>query len=155
MTLHHETLTFERRFDATPADVFAAYADPRTREVWSAPSDDVEIVIQSSDLRTGGGEIGRCGPKGAPSWTMKTAYHWVEADRLILFTEELWDAARLLTVAMVTFDIRADGDGTSLRLTDQITSFVGPDGVSGHRQGYEIALANLEGVLTRGRARTR
>lgn len=32
MTLHHETLRFERRFDCTPERLFAAHVDPRQRE---------------------------------------------------------------------------------------------------------------------------
>lgn len=143
MTLAHETLTFERRFDATPARVFRAYTDPEVRMVWSAPSDGEEVQIDHAEVRTGGQERARCGPKGDLKWTMKVAYHWVETDRLIHFTEELWEGDCLLTVAQITFDIAAAGSGSRLTVTDQLTSFVGADAVDGHRKGYPAALDHL------------
>lgn len=149
MSIFHETIVLERRFEATPAQVFAAYADPRIREVWTAPSDDTAVTIETSDFRTGGAEVGRCGKPGAMNWVMKVTYHRVESDRLICFTEELWDGDALLTVALITFDIQPDGAGARLALTDQVTSFVGEGGASGHRDGYEQALDNLEGLLRR------
>ena len=33
MTLHHQTLTFERQYKASPRRMFAAFADPRAREL--------------------------------------------------------------------------------------------------------------------------
>ncbi|HVL43037.1 MAG TPA: hypothetical protein VM348_12855 [Brevundimonas sp.] len=35
MTLRHQTLTFEREYDASPRRLFAAFADPRARERWA------------------------------------------------------------------------------------------------------------------------
>lgn len=59
------------------------------------------------------------------------------------FTEELWDGDTLLTVALITFDIRGTSGGTCvLHLTDQVTSFVGYGGVRGRRDGYTRALDN-------------
>ena len=147
MTPRHETLRFERRFDCPPERLFAAYADPRRREAWSAPGPDAEVRIEASDLRTGGAETARCGRRGDLGWTLRTAYHLVEPDRTITFTEVLSEGERILTVALVTFDIAEDGAGCRLRLTDQVTSLVGQDGVAGHRAGYEAALANLAGAL--------
>ncbi len=36
---------------------------------------------------------------------MDVAYNLVENDRLITFTEELWDGDNMLTVALITFDL--------------------------------------------------
>lgn len=145
MEIHHETLVFERVFDAPPSRLFAAYVDTKAREKWSAPSPSAEVKIDSSDVRTGGHETARCGGKGNLRWTLKVNYHHVTPDRQITFTEELWDGERVLTVALITFDLQAVGDDrTALTLTDQITSFVGADAVGGHREGYTQALANLE-----------
>lgn len=148
MEIHHETLVFERDFDATPERLFQAYADPKKREAWSAPSPETVIVIDETEVRTGGQEIARCGSPGNLSWTMKVAYHWVTEGRQITFTEELWDRDKVLTVALITFDFEKRGaTGTHLKLTDQVTSFVGSGGVSGHRDGYTKALANLAASL--------
>ena len=149
MEIYHETLVFEREFDAPPPRLFAAYTDARAREKWSSPSPTAEVKIDSSDVRTGGHETGRCGGKGDLRWTLKMMYHHVTPDRQITFTEELWDGDQILTVALITFDLMAIGDNkTALTLTDQITSFVGADAVGGHREGYTQALDNLEQHVT-------
>lgn len=148
MDVRHETLVFEREFSAPPARLFQAFRDPREREIWSAPDADTEIRIDETDLRTGGRETGRCGPRGDLKWTTKVIYHLVADDRLITFTEELWDGEHVLTVALITFEFAScGGEGTTLRLTDQVTSFVGGGGVSGHREGYTKALDNLSRSL--------
>ncbi|MEX3007296.1 SRPBCC domain-containing protein [Hoeflea sp. TYP-13] len=145
----HGTIALERSFAAAPERLFSAFADPRARERWSAPSTDVEVRILESDLRTGGGETARCGPKGGPmNWETRISYHLVERPSLISFTEELRDGEQLLTVALITFDIvEADNGGTILRLTDQVTSFVGEGAVQGHREGYAAVLENLAVAL--------
>lgn len=148
MDISHETLRFERDFDAPPERLFQAYVDPREREIWSAPTPETVIVIDETDVRTGGRETARCGAADALNWTMKVVYHRVTENRQITFTEELWDKDDLLTVALITFEFETRGEtGTRLKLTDQITSFVGDGGVSGHRDGYTNALDNLAARL--------
>ncbi len=148
MEIVHETLAFERDFAASPARLFAAYADPRQRQAWSAFSSDMVVSIDHCDLRTGGSETARCGPPGNLTWAMRLHYHLVEDERLILFTEELREAEELLTVALITFEIlEGEAGGSRLKLTDQITSFVGEEGVGGHRDGYGKILENLAGHL--------
>jgi hypothetical protein len=92
--------------------------------------------------------VGRCGSAKEMSWTMKVAYHLVTQDELITFTEELWEGDAILTIALITFEITKHGEsGSRLKLTDQITSFVGKGGVAGHQEGYGLALDNLKARL--------
>lgn len=148
MDIHHETLVFERDFDATPERLFQAYTDPTERQIWSAPTPESVIIIDETDVRTGGRETARCGSAGKLNWTMKVVYHRVTEGRQITFTEELWDGDEILTVALTTFDFEKRGTtGARLKLTDQITSFVGKGGAAGHREGYKKALANLAASL--------
>lgn len=143
--LHQETIASERRFKAPSARVSRAFTDPKQREIWSVPDDQTKIDIVEWDIRTGGHEKGLCGTPGAMNWTMLVTYHLVLPDRLISLTEELWDGDRLLTVALITFDISPVGDREAkLILTDQVTSFVDDGATGGHRWGYAKALENLE-----------
>lgn len=150
MNIHHETISMEKALPATPEKVFRAYVDSKAREKWSAPEPGTELRIIESDVRTGGSEVAKCGTRGhALNWRMDVAYHLVMEGKLITFTEELRDGDKMLTIALITFEIRKAADGTSiLRLTDQVTSFVGEDGVKGHRHGYAKALENLASMLS-------
>lgn len=148
MAIHHDTLEFVREFDAAPAQLFAAYADPARREIWSTPSPTAEVRIDCADVRTGGTERGRCGPKGDMRWTTEVSYLSVTKDQHIVFTEVLKEGAKILTIALVSFEFQEmAGEKTRLLLTDKITSFVGPDAVEGHEQGYIRALENLSSMM--------
>jgi len=148
MPVHHETLRMERDFLASPQQVFAAYLDTRARESWSAPSETAEVRILNEDVRTGGSEATMCGAKGDMRYRTEVHYHLVETDRLISFSETLLEGDAVLMAALITFEFFNAGSGASkLVLTDQITSFVGPEGVEGHRTGFSQALDNLHGLF--------
>jgi uncharacterized protein YndB with AHSA1/START domain len=144
----HKTLSFERRFKASPEKVFAAYADTGTRASWSAPTPTAKVVIDECDFRNGGREVTRCGEGDDLNYGLNLVYHLIVDNRMICFSEELWMGDVPLTSALVTYDIQPDGDGSKLVVTDQVTSFVGSEGLEGHGYGYEQALANLEALLS-------
>jgi hypothetical protein len=50
--------------------------------------------------------------------------------------------------ALITMEFLDAGSGASkLTLTDEITSFVGPEGREGHRTFFSLALDNLQRML--------
>lgn len=49
MDIHHETLVFERDFDATPERLFQAYKDPTERQMWSAPTPETVIATSPGE----------------------------------------------------------------------------------------------------------
>lgn len=150
MDLHHQTLVLERHFAATPAEVFAAFADPVARAAWSAPTEDAVVEIDSCEFRDGGRETARCGPKGNLGYNLAIVYHEVVPDTRIVFSEELSEGDFRLTVALVSFEMAPAADGgTDVRVTDQVASHVGAEGIEGHAEGYRCALANLEAWLRR------
>ncbi|KJV05877.1 hypothetical protein VZ95_21060 [Elstera litoralis] len=79
MTLVHETIELQRDFQVPPHRIFRAFTDIREREIWTAPSDRVEVKIDQSDMRPGGLERARCGPRGDMQWDLTTYYHVIEA----------------------------------------------------------------------------
>lgn len=148
MTLH-ETIIFDQPIAAPAARVFAAFADPVERAIWSAPSDDAEVRIDACDFRTEGSETARCGARGGLRYALDIRYHLIVPDQRIVFSEAVREHSNLLTVALITIEFTATTFGTQLRLTDQVASFVGSEGIAGHRQGYTQSLARLAATFTR------
>lgn len=143
MLIHSETIRLERQFSASPQRVFDAYLDTKAREKWSAPSDTAAVMIEHAEVRTGGVEATRCGSSEDMRYRTDVRYHLVEEPHLISFSETLLEGVQVLTAALVTIELRSVGEGeTGLFFTDQVTSFVGPDGVEGHRLGFASALEN-------------
>lgn len=147
MEVTHDTVVFERVFPVSPDRLFQAYADPREREIWSPPFEGVEVKIDRSDVRSGGSETSRCGPSGDLKWRMDLSYHRVEPGAHICFTETLREGDMLMTVSQSTFEISAAPEGCRLRLTDQVASYIGADGIEGHKEGYARSLDNLAARL--------
>ena len=56
----HERFTLERRYDATPAQIFAAWKDVEGRTQWQKPADHLHLVYDADDFRVGGRDISRC-----------------------------------------------------------------------------------------------
>lgn len=140
---HSETIRLERLISASPLRVFEAYLDPKVRELWSAPSETAAVVIEHAEVRTGGSEATRCGAREDMRYRTAVYYHLVEAPHLISFSETVLEGEKVLTAALVTIELRlTEGGVTRVVFTDQVTSFVGPDGVEGHRLGFGSALDN-------------
>lgn len=148
MRPYYETLVIERSLRASPDRIFAAYLDKNARQIWSAPSETAAVEIVTSDVRRGGVETTRCGTKGNLEYRTEVTYHEVRPNELICFSETLLQGDNVLMVALITFELRpVHAQETLLVLTDQITSFVGRDGVEGHRNGFSVALENLSAKL--------
>ena len=65
LTVVHDTVVLERSFPVRPATVFAAFADPGQRALWSFPGEQWELETFEQDFRVGGREESRFGPRGA------------------------------------------------------------------------------------------
>jgi uncharacterized protein YndB with AHSA1/START domain len=82
-------LDLTREFDATPAQVFRAYTDPKLVAQWLGPR-DLEIDIEEYDARPGGRYrfVHHGGHLGEQRAGFHGVFHTVEADRLIIQTFE-------------------------------------------------------------------
>lgn len=146
-SVEHGTFVLERAYAAPPAEVFAAWADPAARMRWSAPSPDQGIEYLETDFCVGGRDISRCGPVGDLRFRVEARYHDIVADRRIVFTEGVAHEDTRLSVSLITIVFAAEGGGTRLTLTDQVTALDGSDMVAGSKAGLGAALDNLDEYL--------
>jgi uncharacterized protein YndB with AHSA1/START domain len=104
----HSTFTLERTYDRPSARVFAAWADPALKGRWfGGGSDDAPIELDM-DFRVGGHERDRSDP-GA----YEARYHEIVPDERIVFTYDLALGGSLVSVSLVTVELRPNGDGGS------------------------------------------
>lgn len=152
-TVTHATIVVERTYDAPPARVFAALADPEARARWSVPSDDQGLVYDEANFRVGGHDVFRCGPAGDLMFRVTTRYEDIVPDQRIISVETVNDETTRLSVSLITVEVFPEhasaSPGTRLVLTDQITSFGGADMVAGSEAGFGAALDNLARELRR------
>lgn len=147
--VNHATIVVERSYAASPARLFAAFADPAARMRWGVPTKNVELVYDAADFRVGGLDISRCGPRGKLIYQAEARYHDIIPGQRIVYTEVVRQGEFPLSFALITVDFEAAAGGSRLVLTDQVAAYGGASMVDGHRAGLEGALDNLTMELER------
>lgn len=139
----HQTLVFTRTLPASPAAVFAAYADAGRRAEWGTPSDTAVLIYDLANFTIGGVDHFRCGSRDDPKFQGTTFYLDIVPDSRIVSSEVIALAGNGLSAALTTLELSPHDSGATLKMTVQVTSFMGPDIFKGHEQGYNGALDNL------------
>jgi len=120
----YETFTLTRQFSATTDRVFGAFADPAARAIWSPPSPDEGVEVE-------------------------TLYHAIDTGKLIHFTEILKVGDAIEGSSLVTVVLQPnDGTGTALTVILQAISLGDPTTIDEMHQGWDASLGNLAAWLT-------
>jgi uncharacterized protein YndB with AHSA1/START domain len=143
----HDTFVIERVYDATPARVFAAFADPEIKYRWfSAPE---EWVREKSrlDFRVGGHEHAAGGPKGGPVHRYAATYMDIVPNERIVSVYEMYMDDTRTSVSVATFEFKKSGEGTRLVLTEQGVFLDGLDIPGERERGTKELLDQLGKML--------
>ena len=115
----HATFAIERTYDAAPARVFAAYADPAAKARWFVGPDDWDSSDHTLEFRVGGREHVSGGPKGGPVHTYDAVYQDIVPDERIVSTYEMHTDQTRISVSLATTEFKPHGEGTRLVYTEQ------------------------------------
>lgn len=124
-TIAHGTFTVERRYDASPARVFRAYADPAAFRRWFVEGEGFTIHEWARDFRVGGRAYGRFrfGEEGNDIWFNQTEHLDIVPDQRIVVSyvmgREGPDGPIRNSASLATTELVADGGGTRLIYTEQ------------------------------------
>lgn len=141
--LAHATIVMERTYKATPARVFAAWADVEARQRWSAPAENIRIVYEESDFREGGRDVSRCIEPGNADYVATVHYLDIRRDARIVFAEAVAHGNVNVSSALISVELTPTGAETRLVLTMQIVAFDGSKMEDGYQFGWSAALDNL------------
>jgi uncharacterized protein YndB with AHSA1/START domain len=139
----HATFTLERRYSATPARVFAAWADPATKARWFVGAAGEHEL----DFRVDGIEVNRNLHEGR-LLTFASRYCDILTDRRIVFTSTLSFDATLATVSVTTVQLEPAGTGCLLVLTQSGTYLDGHEQPTWREQGTGAQLDALARELS-------
>jgi uncharacterized protein YndB with AHSA1/START domain len=133
-SIEHATFAVERTYDASPARVFAAWADPATKGRWfgdpEGESSDYEL-----DFRVGGRELSRgAGPDGEV-YTYEARYQDIVPDKRIVYTYEMHRVETRISVSLATVELEGEGGGTRVIYTEQGAFLDGEDKPEYREQG--------------------
>jgi uncharacterized protein YndB with AHSA1/START domain len=115
----HATFALERSYDASPARVFAAWADPAAKARWFAGPEEWGRDEFELDFRVGGREVSRGGPPGGPVHTYEAVYQDIVPGERIVYSYSMSLDQTLISVSLATVELKAEAAGTRLVLTEQ------------------------------------
>ena len=132
------SLTIKRRFNAPPAQVFAAWTDPEKVKAWMGPG-EVKAQSASCDVRVGGHYRWVMRAPNGEEHDVGGVYREIVPDRRLVFTWA-WKSMPERE-SLVTVDIKPDGDGSLLTLTHE--QFFDEDARDRHQTGWNGALDKM------------
>lgn len=147
-TARHGTATLEKGLSATPARVFAAWADPEQRKIWGAPSDEIDMRIDAADFSVGGEDVTTCLAGGEAVAIVRGRYHDIVPDQRIVYTEIIASMDTLEGACLVTAEFLPEGAGTRLVITLQTVALDGSTLLEEAQEGWGSALIRLEELLS-------
>ena len=115
----HSTFVIERTYPASPARVFAAFADPAIKDRWFAGPEEWGKDEREMDFRVGGSEVSRGGPPGGQVHTFNGRYYDIVPDQRIVFAYDLLLDETRISVSLATIELKPEGSGTRLIFTEQ------------------------------------
>ena len=145
----HADFTIERRYEANPARVFAAFADPAAKRRWSACHDENGQGEHSLDFREGGFETMRGAPAPGGVYAMRAIYHEIVPQQRIVYSYEMFRDDLRLSISLVTLEFRDEAVGTRLVFTEQAVFLDGHDDPRAREQGTGIGFDRLAEELAR------
>jgi uncharacterized protein YndB with AHSA1/START domain len=132
-SVDHSTFVVERTYPATPARVFAAWADQEAKARWFGnPDDGVEEF--ELDFRVGGREFNRGVVEGS-AYTYEARYQDIVPDERIVYAYDMHMGDQRISVSLGTVELTPDGNDTRLTYTEQGAFLDGLDSAAQRRSG--------------------
>jgi len=153
-SITHATFVVERSYGASPARVFAAWADPVAKAHWFVGPDEWESSDHELDFRVGGREHVSGGPKDGPIYSYDALYQDIVPNERIVSTYEMHMDKTRISVSLASVEFRPEGAGTQLIYTEQGAFLDGHDSPAQREQGTRDLLDALDAELRREPAST-
>lgn len=154
MTTTHGSFIIERRYNASPQRVFAAWGDAAAKRAWLVEGEGWDIQSFAIDFREGGKETSTYhflkGPEVFGKETMfsnEGMFNEIVPNERIVFTYSMARDGVRFSVSLASVELTPAGNGTRLIFTEHAAFFEGADGVKMREQGWQQLLTKLGGYL--------
>lgn len=145
-TSKHATFVIERVYDAPPARVFRAWADPEAKAQWFGPK-ELAGEATAFDFRVGGAERFKVETPDGTLYSYDARYQDIVPDARIVYTYDMHRNADRISVSVSTVEFRASNEGTRLTYTEQGVFLDGHDTAEQREHGTRELLDALAQAL--------
>lgn len=151
MPIIHDTFILERRYPHSAAKLFRALTEQPWREKWYSAGRNAFNLFET-DFTIGGRDYHiYLMPADTPFPGAKIINDGrfeeiIPGESFVLATSTIFMGKRIST-ALITHEVAADGDASTLRLTHQAAFYEGADGPDMRKGGWDVLLDALNEVL--------
>jgi uncharacterized protein YndB with AHSA1/START domain len=143
MTAAHTSFVLDRRFKASAARVFAAWAAPATKLRWSDCHAETNATEFSMDFQPGGRETYRSAMADGTQLAVDKVFLDIVTNARIVFAYAMAANGRALSASLVTVEFADTAGGSTLKLTEQLAYLDGHMDLEQRRRGTEEGLDRL------------
>jgi uncharacterized protein YndB with AHSA1/START domain len=145
----HATFSQQRIYDASPTQVFRALSDKAAKARWFEGGDGYTVLEREIDVRPGGRERLRGRWTSGMVSTFDAVYFDVVPDERLVYTYEMRLDDRKISVSLATMELKPEGAGTRLIVTEQGAFLDGYDDAGSRERGTGLLLDRLGASLQR------
>lgn len=148
----HDTFVLERTYAAPPSRVFAFLADPARKRRWYTDEAKQEDIVFEMAFEVGGVErfryrMGANTPIAGQILASEGTTQDIVPDRRVVIASTMSLGDRRISSSLVTFELSADGTGTTIICTHQGVFYEGADGPQMRKGGWVLLLDRLGQAL--------
>lgn len=149
MSVTHGMFCLERRYEAAPARVFAAFATEEGKQRWFSGANDAwDPVHREFDFRVGGKEALEGKWKVGRVTRFDATYYDIRDGERIVYVYEMTVDGTKISTSLATIEFEADGTGTRLKITEQGAFLDGYDDAGSRETGTVALLERLRESLS-------
>ena len=147
-SVERSSFTINRRWKASPARVFAAFSDPVLKAKWFGGGSAWSEISRSFDFREGGREtaVGKWLDSGVTT-DFDCLYQDIVANERIIYSYTMRLDGRKISVSQACIELRPDGSGTELTVTEYGDYLDGYDDAGSREHGTNALMDALERFL--------
>jgi uncharacterized protein YndB with AHSA1/START domain len=142
----HATFAIERTYDATPARVFRAWAEPAAKASWFGPP-NLSHESREFDFQVGGRERFEVGMPDGDAYIFDSRYADIVDEQRIVYGYDMYRGQTRISVSLATIEFQPSGVGTKLTFTEQGVFLDGHDTPAEREHGTGVLLDNLGKTL--------
>jgi uncharacterized protein YndB with AHSA1/START domain len=143
----HATFVLERSYPASPGRVFAAWADAAIKAHWFGAPDERGNSASEFDFRVGGRELSSGKTPNGQHYRYDAQYQDIVLDQRIVYTYAMYLDEVRISVSLATIELKGEGSGTRLTLTEQGAYLDGLDTPAQREEGTNWLMERLGEAL--------
>jgi uncharacterized protein YndB with AHSA1/START domain len=141
----HATFHLERTYDAPASRVWQALTNKAAKQKWFAGG--LELLERHMDVRVGGRERVKGRWDGGLVSTFDATYHDVIVNERLVYTYEMHQDDKKISVSLATMQLKPEGGKTTLMVTEQGAFLDGYDDAGSREHGTGLLLDALGASL--------